>query len=627
MDSDDFDRVDAIHTHWTGTLRLSRSTNSLIHEGHGSRGVYVLSDDKLKVFWDRYEPETFIKLSRFYVHQNFLPGYEDTGKPGSKKISVLIPGKDYAVDLRLQTSDIETFEQIFISNDYNSSELPNSAEFIVDLGATVGLSTVFFGLKYPQAKILSVEPESGNFDVMTRNTAALGDRIQKLHAAVSIKDGEINLDTEGEDGASLDAWGVQVSDRPGGRLTPCFKLNTLIETAGFERIDILKVDIEGAELDIFAHDAAEWLPKVNFIIVETHDRFRPGSKGALRKAVHPQFDELPRSGGNLLFRRRPDAGSEPSTTRPAKPAMSPDERPINAVSSRDRGSKTACIILCQNAASVLRHTAPVYAAAGWDIFLHIDRKVSQEHYVATLEDAAKLCTVVPNPVEVFWGGYTMIKAQLAAIDLARASGSYERFILLTDDAIPLRTPNVLKGFFEDKVDYITRHLQVEGIYYNRYARFFTNDYPPTKMRGRHQDYVYAEDDFIEAVSRLGALKKRGKRDIPVYFGSQFWALTAGAIDMILDTIAKDPWLVESFEFSALPDELMFQTIVGNFGRAECRDGPMYADFSVAPGPRVLKSIADIKDAPAHTVFARKVDPEAEIFIQVAMSFLLGNRAL
>jgi hypothetical protein len=79
---------------------------------------------------------------------------------------------------------------------------------------------------------------------------------------------------------------------------------TLLDQAGFHHVDILKIDIEGAELEVFSNGAEEWLSRVNLIIIETHDRFRPGSEEAVRKAVHPMFDELTPSGESLFFRRK-----------------------------------------------------------------------------------------------------------------------------------------------------------------------------------------------------------------------------------------------------------------------------------------------------------------------------------
>jgi len=87
-------------------------------------------------------------------------------------------------------------------------------------------------------------------------------------------------------------------------MSKCFKLSTLLDQAGFYNVEILKIDIEGAELEVFSNGAEEWLSRVNLIIIETHDRFRPGSEEAVRRAVHPMFDELAPSGESLFFQRR-----------------------------------------------------------------------------------------------------------------------------------------------------------------------------------------------------------------------------------------------------------------------------------------------------------------------------------
>jgi FkbM family methyltransferase len=313
-----FTRVRAIHPYWNGFLRLSNTDNIVIHEGHYSTGTYDISSEKLTIFWHKYNPETFFLIQGVYVHETIVsdaPNLEQIlvfrfkeGKVLASKISVVLPESNYEVTLRLQTSDIPTFNQVFGSYEYESTNLPSTVDTIVDLGANIGLATVFFGLKYPKARILAVEPEPHNFAAMIANTQALGTRVQTLSAAVWTNDGNVSLDTESKDGSSLGAWGVQVSEitKKSCKTTKCYKLETLLDIAGFSAVDILKVDIEGAELEVFSKNASKWLDRVKMIIVETHDRFRPGSDDAVRKAVSQMFEELPRSGENLFFRRNPD---------------------------------------------------------------------------------------------------------------------------------------------------------------------------------------------------------------------------------------------------------------------------------------------------------------------------------
>ena len=310
-------RIRTVHQDWNGFLLLSTADHTVEHEGHGSKGTYDLANGHLTIAWDNHAPDVFVALSGIYVDARVLrdiPAVERmfavriSDKPLlARGLSVVIPDANHTVSLRLGTSDIPTFDQIFLRQEYQSPNLPDSAEVIVDLGANIGLATVFFGLKYPAARILAVEPDAENFAAMSLNTAVLGDRVRKQQAAVWVSDGSVALHSEDDDGAPLGAWGIQVSDRRGGSqpVADCFTLPTLLDRAGFDTVDILKVDIEGAELEIFSQGAAGWLARINLIIIETHDWFRPGSDAAVREAVDAMFEELPRSGENLFFRRRP----------------------------------------------------------------------------------------------------------------------------------------------------------------------------------------------------------------------------------------------------------------------------------------------------------------------------------
>ena len=310
-------RVAAVNAHWTGILRLSSADGSVMLEGPGIKGHYRLANRELTIFWDSYPPEVFLECSGRYVAEALLqnqPRLEElfAVKADSKPVIasrihlIVDPRTNYEVALRLRTTDILAFNQIFVANDYDSVNLPASADTIVDLGANVGLATVFFGLRYPQARILSVEPDQNNFNAMTANVAALGDRVRKQHAAVWSKDGFVSLHTRDPAGRVLGEWEVRVSDKVdrADGASPCYRLTTLLDIADFASVDILKVDIEGAEFEIFGHEAADWLARTNLIIIETHDRFRPGAESAVRAAIAPLFEELPGSGENLFFRRR-----------------------------------------------------------------------------------------------------------------------------------------------------------------------------------------------------------------------------------------------------------------------------------------------------------------------------------
>ena len=83
---------------------------------------------------------------------------------------VQIPGLRNPVALRTKTSDVEVFHQIFVDGELEF-DLHMSPSRIIDAGANVGLAAVYFSSRFPEAKILALEIESANFELLRRNTA------------------------------------------------------------------------------------------------------------------------------------------------------------------------------------------------------------------------------------------------------------------------------------------------------------------------------------------------------------------------------------------------------------------------------------------------------------------------
>ncbi len=314
-------RVKAIHPAWTAHLLLSEAEAAAAMEGKPRRGRYRLAADRLELDWEDGERDAFLRVGRDFVHEavaatairfdmlrrrgGLIQIAGQVVRPHSLRFT--IPGTEAEVSLRLHGSDGAVYQQVFGRREYETPDLPAAAATVVDLGANIGLSALFFALRYRQARLLAVEPDAGNFALLEANTAPFGERVRREQAAIWNRDGMISLADEDEAGNDLDGWGIQVTEAPSpsARQTPCFRLDTLLDRHGFQQVDILKVDIEGAEVELFDDSAAAWLPRIGLIVVETHDRFRPGSDAAVRRAVGPGFTELPRLGENRFFRRIP----------------------------------------------------------------------------------------------------------------------------------------------------------------------------------------------------------------------------------------------------------------------------------------------------------------------------------
>jgi hypothetical protein len=74
-----------------------------------------------------------------------------------------------------------------------------------------------------------------------------------------------------------DHWGVRVSEAEDDNTVPAFSVDDLMRTHKLSFIDILKLDIEGSELEVLA-TYPNWISRIGMLAIETHDRFRPGCR-------------------------------------------------------------------------------------------------------------------------------------------------------------------------------------------------------------------------------------------------------------------------------------------------------------------------------------------------------------
>lgn len=158
-------------------------------------------------------------------------------------------------------SYVHTIEEIFKNEIYkfvSNKEVP----VILDCGANIGLSSIFFKRIYPKAKVISFEPDSFIYKACQENLNAFGfNDIQLVNAAVWKFDGFLNFLSD----QSLGGMIVDVDATSSGNKVPAVDLNNYL----VEEIDFLKMDIEGAELDVLRH-CQDNLHLVKNLFVEYH---------------------------------------------------------------------------------------------------------------------------------------------------------------------------------------------------------------------------------------------------------------------------------------------------------------------------------------------------------------------
>lgn len=188
----------------------------------------------------------------------------------SNEFYATVPHSSKKILLRLGTTDVAAYEHVFIDDEYGFS-LAKKPSIIVDAGANVGMSAVYFSTRYPEATIVALEPEPSNFEVLTKN-AKLFPKIIPVNAALWNRDGILQL----QDGGG-GHWGIRVVDNMTSPSTgiKAMTIPSLLDQQRITKIDLLKVDVEGSECEIF-ENASPWISKVSVICAELHDRFRPG---------------------------------------------------------------------------------------------------------------------------------------------------------------------------------------------------------------------------------------------------------------------------------------------------------------------------------------------------------------
>lgn len=167
------------------------------------------------------------------------------------------------------SSDLYVFSQIFIEQEYSSLQSLENVSLVLDLGANVGYSSAYFLSCFPNSHVIAVEPDELNIAVCNLNLKPYGDRVLLLHGAVWSECTKLCLarGTPG-DGHEWATKVVQPSDSRVGYVQ-AWDVGSLIDMAGAAEVDLLKVDIERAELAVFG-DCKTWQPRVRNICIELH---------------------------------------------------------------------------------------------------------------------------------------------------------------------------------------------------------------------------------------------------------------------------------------------------------------------------------------------------------------------
>jgi FkbM family methyltransferase len=217
-------------------------------------------------------------------------------------IEMQLDGIAHPFYLRNQTSDLPTFNQIFFRKEYDIHQAPiANPSVIIDCGSNIGLAAIYFANKYPNAKIYSIEPEGSNFEMLKKNTEKYPN-ITPIHAAIWNKSGRLQIGDSGQGN-----WGFYTKEFTEGQtgdttlgFADAISLNDIVEKFNITKIDLLKVDIEGAEKELFQDNYEKWLAMTKVLVIELHDHMKDGTSKSFFNAVSAYNYALYISGENLV---------------------------------------------------------------------------------------------------------------------------------------------------------------------------------------------------------------------------------------------------------------------------------------------------------------------------------------
>jgi hypothetical protein len=283
------------------------------------------------------------------------------------------------------------------------------------------------------------------------------------------------------------------------------------------------------------------------------------------------------------------------------------------------------------------------------LFVHLDAKTDLGSVRLRIPRHA---TMIEPRIEVFWGGWSMMRATLALIDAARAGGGFARYALISGDSLPVLPLDRLEAALRDGTrEYvelipvaddpslagadmqvaIDRHGWVQPWRLHNPVAWDHRLLNPFQRTEAARHYGLAQDriDWIRGdVERLVGGLLTDLRPAPPFpsfwYGSQWWALSGDTIEALLPELRR-PEVQRFFRTVQVPDEHMIQTVLGNrrelLGGRPAIGSPMWSDLARrAQGVETLDGAA-FRGAALNgdqILFARKFDPDAAPEVAAAL---------
>jgi FkbM family methyltransferase len=193
-----------------------------------------------------------------------------------------MPGYRIPLYYRPGSSDADVIRQVFVQREYECIGQLRGVRTIIDCGANIGCTAFYLLHRYPNARLIAIEPDSANMEVCRKNLAPFKDKVTFLQAGIWSRSAPLKvLRGDYRDGRE---WSFQVTACAPNESPDVsgITIEKAIAALGGDWVDILKIDIEAAEGEVFS-GSVNWLARVGAVAIEIH-----GNDCA--NVVHKAFD-------------------------------------------------------------------------------------------------------------------------------------------------------------------------------------------------------------------------------------------------------------------------------------------------------------------------------------------------
>ncbi len=192
-----------------------------------------------------------------------------------------ILNKEVSVNV-ISDADNSVFEEIFIDRDYNivDDKIKNAKSLIIDIGAHIGCFSIYTATLNPDVKILAFEPDENNYKLLKENLLLNHSKnVQPKNLAVAGKEEVRTLNISGD---SHNHSFYNTENKVSEKKIQTTTIQKILRN--HPKVDLIKIDCEGAEFEILRNLTEEEFSKTESIYIEFHE-FEEGMNRSELKSV------------------------------------------------------------------------------------------------------------------------------------------------------------------------------------------------------------------------------------------------------------------------------------------------------------------------------------------------------